>query len=281
MDPEGVHRDHEARGRPHPRTRVVKYLSANFLRAFYGAGIAGKRGDFGAFMSGLVRAASIFESIMPEVAKALEELPRREKAHRFFLRNLGHGGVSAFALTEPTAGSDSGGVKTMAVLKTAMLSPLPDGRYVYSPTGELDKCKRYLIDADRVAFSADGMVYRAPDDALCPIRYDRYDYATDEGVRTYEHQGTVCEFHDIGQVRPRAPDRCSSTTALRARRCGSPREPGDPVLSLRSDAGRRHGLHGGPPRRGLKVAPTNIRPASAVRRRTRSPWTTCACRAKR
>ena len=186
------------------RTRVVKYLSANFLRAFYGAGIAGKRGDFGQFMSGLAHAASLFERIMPEVANALEELPRRERAHKLFLRNLGHGGVSAFALTEPTAGSDSGGVKTMAVLRTAMLSPLPDGRYVFSPTSELDKCRRYLIDADRVEFSRDGMAYRTPDDTLCPIRYDRYDYAADEGVRYYEHQGTVCEFHDIGQVRQTA-----------------------------------------------------------------------------
>ncbi len=184
------------------RTRVVKYLSANFLRAFYGAGIAGRRGDFGAFTTGLVQAASLFERIMPDVRAALEELPRREKAHKLFLRNLGHGGVSAFALTEPTAGSDSGGVKTLAVLKTAMLSPLPDGRYVFSPTGELDKCKRYLIDADRIAYSGDGMAYRLADDTLAPIRYDRYDYAADEGVRYYEHQGAACEFQDIAQVRP-------------------------------------------------------------------------------
>ena len=34
-------------------TRVVKYLAANFLRAFYGAGIAGRRGDFGGFIANL------------------------------------------------------------------------------------------------------------------------------------------------------------------------------------------------------------------------------------
>jgi electron transfer flavoprotein-quinone oxidoreductase len=183
------------------RTRVVKYLSASFLRAFYGAGIAGRRGDFGGFMTNLVHAAELFERIMPDVRNGLDELPRRERAHKLFLRNLGHGGVSAFALTEPTAGSDSGGVKTMAVLRIAMLSSLPDGRYAFSPTGELDKCKRYLIDADRIAFTDGGMAYRTPDDKLAPIRCDRYDYGTDEGVRTYEYQGTVCEFHDIGQVR--------------------------------------------------------------------------------
>jgi alkylation response protein AidB-like acyl-CoA dehydrogenase/flavin-dependent dehydrogenase/electron transfer flavoprotein alpha subunit len=183
------------------RTRVVKYLSANFLRAFYGAGIAGRRGDFGGFMTNLARAAELFERIMPDVRDGLDELPRRERSHRLFLRNLGNGGVSAFALTEPTAGSDSGGVKTLAVLRTAMLAALPDGRYVFSPTGELDKCKRYLIDADRIAFTEGGMVYRTPDDRLAPVRYDRYDYVADEGVRSYEYQGMVCEFHDIGQVR--------------------------------------------------------------------------------
>ena len=53
---------------------------------------------------------------MPDVHAALDELPRRERCHKLFLRYLGHGGVSAFALTEPTAGSDSGGVKTTATL---------------------------------------------------------------------------------------------------------------------------------------------------------------------
>ena len=183
------------------RTRVVKYLSANFLRAFYGAGVAGQRGDFGQFMSGLSRAGELFEHIMPEVRNALDELPRREKAHKLFLKNLGHGGVSAFALTEPTAGSDSGGVKTMAVLKSAKLTALPDGRYSFSPAGTPGADLRYLIDADRITFSEDGMAYRTPDDTLASIRYDRYDYATDEGVRTFEYRGAACAFHDIGQVR--------------------------------------------------------------------------------
>ena len=183
------------------RTRVVKYLAANFLRAFYGAGIAGRRGDFGGFMTGLTLAAELFERVLPDVRGSFDELPRRERAHRLFLRNLGHGGVSAFALTEPTAGSDSGGVKTTAVLRTAMLAVLPDGRYVFSPTGEMDKCKRYLIDADRITFTDEGMAYLTPDNRPSPIRYDRYDYTTDEGARYYEHQGGTCEFHDIAQVR--------------------------------------------------------------------------------
>jgi alkylation response protein AidB-like acyl-CoA dehydrogenase/electron transfer flavoprotein alpha subunit/ferredoxin-like protein FixX len=183
------------------RTRVVKYLSANFLRAFYGAGVAGQRGNFGGFTSGLTRAAELFERIMPDIHGALEELPRRERCHKLFLRSLGHGGVSAFALTEPTAGSDSGGVKTTAMLRSAKLTALPDGRYSFRLDKGDEKSIRYLIDADRIAFNDLGMAYRLPDGSLAQIGHDRYDYATDQGVRSFRHQGNDCEFHDIGQVR--------------------------------------------------------------------------------
>ena len=182
-------------------TRVVKYLAANFLRAFYSAGIAGRRGDFGGFISNLRHAGELFDKVMPDVRAALDELPRRERCHKLFLRYLGHNGVSAFALTEPTAGSDSGGVKTTAKLRSAKLAPLPDGRYAFRLDGQQDASERYVIDADRILFTDQGIAYRTPDGQPAPIRYDRYDYATDQGTRYFEHQGNICEFHDIGQVR--------------------------------------------------------------------------------
>ena len=46
-----------------------------------------------------------------------------------------------------------------------------------------------------------GIAYRTPDGESAPILYDRYDYATDQGVRYYRYQDKACEFHDIGQVR--------------------------------------------------------------------------------
>jgi electron transfer flavoprotein-quinone oxidoreductase len=182
-------------------TRVVKYLAANFLRAFYGAGISGQRGDFNGFISNLKHSAELFEKVMPDVRAALEELPRRERCHKLFLRCLGHGGVSAFALTEPTAGSDSGGVRTTARLQSAMLTLLPDGRYAFRTDAQDEKSVRYLIDADKLEFTDQGIAYRTPDNQTVLIKHDRYDYAADQGVRYYVHQEQVCEFHDIGQVR--------------------------------------------------------------------------------
>jgi electron transfer flavoprotein-quinone oxidoreductase len=181
-------------------TRVVKYLAANFLKAFYGAGLAGRRGDFPGFSAGLKQAGTLLQQVMPDIRTALAELPRRKRCHELFLRTLGHGAISAFALTEPTAGSDSGGVKTTATLVRARLEPLGDGRYAF-PVDSGEEGPRYLIDADRIVFADQSMAYRTPDGEIRPIQYDRYDYATDQGVRYYIHEEAERPFHDIGQVR--------------------------------------------------------------------------------
>ncbi|HXX64760.1 MAG TPA: acyl-CoA dehydrogenase family protein, partial [Bacteroidota bacterium] len=182
-------------------TRVVKYLGANFLHAFYAAGIAGKSGDFSGFVANLRHAGDLFGQLMPDVHAALDELPRRERCHKLFLRFLGHGAVGAFALTEPTAGSDSGGVKTTAKLQSVRLTPLDDGRYSFPLADGDAKSVRYLIDADKIIFTDPGIAYQTTGGQSAAIRYDKYDYATDQGVRYYIHQGRECVFHDIGQVR--------------------------------------------------------------------------------
>jgi alkylation response protein AidB-like acyl-CoA dehydrogenase/flavin-dependent dehydrogenase/electron transfer flavoprotein alpha subunit/ferredoxin-like protein FixX len=182
-------------------TRVVKYLSANFLRAFYSASIAGQRGDINGFVTGLKHTVELFKNIMPDVRAALDELPRRERCHKLFLSYLGHGGVSAFALTEPTAGSDSGGVKTTARLSAARLTQLDDGRYSFLVDEADEKSVRFLIHADRLLFTDQGIAYRTPDEQPSLILYDRYDYTTDKGVRYFLYKGNICEFHDICQPR--------------------------------------------------------------------------------
>ena len=153
-------------------TRVVKYLAANFLRAFYGAGIAGKRGDFRAFISNLKRAGGLCTNLMSDIESAFSEIPRREKCHELFLRFLGHGGISAFALTEPTAGSDSGGVKTTAVLHSAKLTQLDDGRYAFYLTEGDETSIRYLIDTDKIVFLDREIAYQTPTGSV-PIQHDK------------------------------------------------------------------------------------------------------------
>ncbi|MBI3597331.1 MAG: acyl-CoA dehydrogenase family protein [Nitrospirae bacterium] len=191
-------------------TRVVKYLAANFLKAFYAAGIAGQRRDLEGFRRGLTEAKPLFDLLAPTIRLAVDELPRRERAHQFFLKKLGHGGISAFALTEPTAGSDTGGVKTTARPMSRPLTPLEDGRYRFDLTnGETpdNPSARYLIDADRIRFDERSgpseMVYDLPTGETVPIRFDEYNYDTDEGLRYYLFQGQKRYFHDIAQIRVR------------------------------------------------------------------------------
>ncbi|MBI3812326.1 MAG: acyl-CoA dehydrogenase family protein, partial [Nitrospirae bacterium] len=190
------------------QTRVVKYLAANFLKAFYAAGIAGQRRDLDGFRRGLIEAKALFDPLAPTIRQAVEELPRRERAHQFFLKKLGHGGISAFALTEPTAGSDTGGVKTTARPTSRPLTPFEDGRYRFHlMEGEThdESSARYLIDADRIRFDdrsgPSGMVYELPSGETLPIRCDEYNYDTDEGLRYYLLQNQKRHFHDIAQIR--------------------------------------------------------------------------------
>ncbi|MBI3994689.1 MAG: acyl-CoA dehydrogenase family protein, partial [Nitrospirae bacterium] len=191
-------------------TRVVKYLAANFLKTFYAAGIAGQRRDLEGFRRRLSAAKVLFDPLAPTIRLAVEELPRRERAHQFFLRKLGHGGISAFALTEPTAGSDTGGVKTTARPMSRPLTPLEDGRYrFYLTEGDSgdEASARYLIDADRIRFDVrsgpSGMVYELPSGEVLPIRCDEYNYDTDEGLRYFDLHGQKRYFHDIAQIRTR------------------------------------------------------------------------------
>ena len=110
--------------------------------------------------------------------------------------------VSAFALTEPTAGSDSGGVKTTAKL----MSRAADARSTtagipFIPTAD-EQGVRYLIDADKIVFTDSGIAY---EDAGREFAADTGTTSTitrtDQGVRYYIYKGKECPFHDIGQVR--------------------------------------------------------------------------------
>ncbi|MEK6683589.1 MAG: acyl-CoA dehydrogenase family protein, partial [Nitrospirota bacterium] len=191
-------------------TRVVKYLAANFLKAFYAAGIAGQRRDLEGFRRGLMESKLLFDHLAPTIGQAVEELPRRKQAHQFFLKKLGHGGIGAFALTEPTAGSDTGGVKTTARPMSRPLTPLEDGRYRFDLTeGEArdDPSARYLINADRIRFDdrsgPSEMVYELPSGGTVPIQCDEYNYDTDEGLRYYLFRNQKRHFNDIAQIRVR------------------------------------------------------------------------------
>ncbi len=88
-------------------------------------------------------------------------------------------------MTEPNAGSDSGGVQTRAELKKAEVLTDADGVKYFL----LGKDRKNIIDAATID--------------LTKIDYSEYDYKTDDPVkfRYYQHNGKRIPIHDIAQVR--------------------------------------------------------------------------------
>jgi electron transfer flavoprotein-quinone oxidoreductase len=141
----------------------------------------------------------------PASAEAYQdELGRRLRACDLFLRWVSSGQISAFALTEPSAGSDTARVATRAKLCSVQLEEAGDGVYRFVPAA--GGAPRTLLDADRLVFDGQVARYRWSDDAEpALIRFDEYDYETDDprGLRSFERAGRKVHFSDVAQVRRR------------------------------------------------------------------------------
>jgi len=188
------------------KSMVLRYIGGGFLRAFGAAGRAGKKRDLAGFEAGLRSAREQMDGIVAGVDERLQEYPRRAVAHEFFLKAISAGYISAFALTEPTAGSDSGGVKTTARPARRRVRRDDDGVLWFWLDEDKQSERRYVLDADRVDFDYDEhqMLYRFDDNAAAAlIDHSEYDYDKDspERMRSYLHGDRRVYFTDIAQLR--------------------------------------------------------------------------------
>ena len=149
------------------------------------AGRAGLRTDLVAFKSELQKSLATLDSLRPRAEAVIAELDRRAEAHKLFLRLISAGQISAFALTEPSAGSDSGGIQTRAELKKVEVLTDADGVKYFM----LGNDRKNIIDAATIDLSK--------------IDYSEYDYKTDDPTkfRYYQHNGKRIPIHDIAQIR--------------------------------------------------------------------------------
>ncbi len=164
---------------------MLRAIASEFLTHFMDAGRAGLRTDLVAFKSELQQSLDTLDALRPRAEAVIAELDRRAEAHKLFLRLISAGQISAFALTEPNAGSDSGGVQTRAELKKVEVLTDADGVKYFL----LGKDRKNLIDAATID--------------LTKIDYSEYDYKTDDpaNFRYYQHNGKRIPIHDIAQVR--------------------------------------------------------------------------------
>ncbi len=183
---------------------VLRSLGHRFVQACHRAARAAQEADPAARAKHLVEALDHWKDLCNRSQELHDELGRRREACDLSLRWIASGQISAFALTEPSAGSDTARVATRARLQSVPVDREQDGVLHFVPAG--GKEPRYLLDARRLEFRPEGVYYRwseTADPAL--IRFDEYDYESDDPSRTryYQHGARRVAFTDIAQLRER------------------------------------------------------------------------------
>lgn len=161
------------------RKPMLRAVASDFIAHFMDAGRAGLRVDLSNFKSELSKSLQALDTLRPRAEVVVAELDRRAEAHKLFLRLISAGQISAFALTEPNAGSDSGGIQTRAELKKVEVLTDADGAKYFLLGGQ----RKNILDAGTID--------------VAKIDYTGYDYVTSTGLRTYDGR----PFHDIAQIR--------------------------------------------------------------------------------
>ncbi|MHB1753211.1 MAG: FAD-dependent oxidoreductase [Acidiferrobacter sp.] len=172
---------------------VLKYLARDLLGDFEALVAAARARD----LDGLAaRALGLQEGLARFAARLAEErsrLPERIAAHERFLRFLAHREISAFALTEPSAGSDTGAVTTRARPARASLAPDVAGLWRFNAA----QGPRILLDERRLEFTDAGVHYRLPDGALARLDDSAWD-AGQGRRRVVLDSGVMHDYDDRG-----------------------------------------------------------------------------------
>jgi alkylation response protein AidB-like acyl-CoA dehydrogenase/flavin-dependent dehydrogenase/ferredoxin-like protein FixX len=185
---------------------VLRVHAHHFVQAWQDVKRATKALDASLAQAKLREARVAWQVACATAPEYLDEIGRRREAADLFCRWVARGQISAFALTEPSAGSDTARVATRAKLRQVPLEAEADGVYRFVPAG--GKEPRRLLDARRLEFSVDAepqAVYRYSDAAeAAPIQFDEYDYETDACKKRYfVAGGRRVYFDDIAQIRER------------------------------------------------------------------------------
>ncbi|MAG55081.1 MAG: hypothetical protein CMJ83_02195 [Planctomycetes bacterium] len=165
-----------------------------------------KKGDkdgFEAALRGLVQALAGWEQ---KVRTEVLTVPHREAAHGFFLELIARGSISAFALTEPSAGSDTARIRTRAEAREAPVERDERGFWTFHPDGEPEDQRRNLFTYDTLEFKDGGLHFIRPDRNRVQVQLRDFDptaeaRAQDDGKHRYvEIDGERIDIHDIGRV---------------------------------------------------------------------------------
>ena len=174
---------------------ALKYLARDVLRAFEALVAAARTRDLDAVAERAGALDDRLAALAPRLAEERARLPVRIAAHERFLRFLARGEISAFALTEPSAGSDTGALTTRARALRATLSLSEAGLWQFATA----RGPRVLLDERRLDFTASGVRYRLPDGAWARLDDGPWDAAQGRARhRVVRDSGEVYEYDDKG-----------------------------------------------------------------------------------
>jgi len=177
---------------------TLKYLARNFLMLVQQTVETAKTRDLAALGARLRQCRDGVDSVRALFVEEQQQLDARERAHERFLQFLGCGQISAFALTEPAAGSDTGGIQTRAVLREVEAQANEHGLYRFLPVGA--KESRVLLDSACLVFESRRALFRLPDGRLEPLDDSDWDMAHNTGRRRIRVGESAYPFDDIGAV---------------------------------------------------------------------------------
>ncbi len=186
---------------------MLRAIGSEFLAHFMDAGRAGLRVDLPKFKAELQSSLAALDTMRPRAEAVIAELDRRSEAAKLFLRMISAGQISAFALTEPSAGSDSGGIQTRAELKRVEVLTDDGGKYFL-----LGKERRRIVDAVTVD------VAHLPECDVAQIRREGgrefYEYYELNGTKMWITNGHVAGVFCLYARTPEGPTgfmvRCDS-----------------------------------------------------------------------
>ena len=179
------------------KSSVFKSQAAGFLINLHKAGLAGLRFDLEGMGKLLNKALGKLTVLGSEFVQLKREMTIRQPGVEFFLSQISAGQTSAFALTEPSAGSDTARVATRAVLKEVEVSE-ENGHYRFKIDGEL----KTLITPQQCRFHNKHLQVRLTDEeGWSNVCYDKYNFADDTGYRYFNRGDEEFRFEDIASVR--------------------------------------------------------------------------------
>ncbi|MHB8253849.1 MAG: FAD-binding protein [Acidiferrobacter sp.] len=180
------------------RGSALKYLARDVLVEFQAmVGVARARD-----LDALAAKTEAFGETLKRLSLAMDEeralLPARRAAHEHFLQFLAHGQISAFALTEPGAGSDTGAVATRAERITKPVTQDVVGLWHFDVAGQ----PRVLLDERHLDFSGPLVRYRLPNEQQARLDDSAWDGTPKTGRRRIIlDSGVSYEYDDLGVPR--------------------------------------------------------------------------------